>query len=146
MAGRRRHIGDLPGEIQDLFAELWHVPRYAGQRRGFRPQCDCFRTEDPPTLHVVVELPGVDPSSVQLVAAGSSLVVSGTRERPQATGARYHQMEIEYGAFHRRIDLAERIDTTRASASYDGGMLRVELPLAAASQRGEPVPIDVRRR
>jgi len=145
MAGRR-HIGDLPGEIQDLFVELWHVPRYAGQRRGFRPQCDCYRTDDPPTIHVVIELPGVDPSSVQVVAAGRSLVVSGTRERPQAAGARYHQMEIEYGAFQRRIDLAEGVDTSRATASYDAGMLRIELPLAAASQRGQRVPIEVQRR
>ncbi|HXH96483.1 MAG TPA: Hsp20/alpha crystallin family protein [Gaiellaceae bacterium] len=145
MAGRRRHIGDLPGEIQDLFAELWHVPRYAAQRHGFRPQCDVYRTEDPPALHVVVELPGVDPSSVQLVAVGSSLVVSGTRERPQATGARYHQMEIEYGAFQRQIDLSEIVDTSRARASYDAGMLRIELPLAAASQPGQRVSIEVHR-
>ncbi|HVS85184.1 MAG TPA: Hsp20/alpha crystallin family protein [Gaiellaceae bacterium] len=131
MTGRRRHIGDLQGEIQELFAELWQVTSFSGLRHGFRPQCDCYRTDDPPTLHVVVELPGVDPDSVELVADAAALVVSGTRTRPRAPGARYHQMEIEYGRFERRIELGVDVDAQRAAMSYDDGMLRIELPLEA---------------
>ncbi len=147
MAERRRHIGDLQGEIQELFVELWHVPRYSRRlQQGFRPQCDCYRTDDPPTLHVIIELPGVDPATVQVVSSGRVLVVAGTRERPHAAGARYHQMEIEYGPFERRIDLPDEVDTERAAAAYDAGMLRIELPLAAAPPRQQRVPIEVRRR
>ena len=146
MAGRRRHIGDLQGEIQELFEDLWQVPRFSGIRHGFRPQVDCYRTEDPPTLHVVLELPGVDPDSVQVVATGRTLVVAGDRERPQPEGARYQQIEIEYGPFERRIELGDAIDTSRASATYDAGMLRIDLPLAQQPPRRAHVPIDVRRR
>ena len=146
MAGRR-HMGDLQGEIQELFAELWQVPRYTGLRSGFRPQFDCYRTDEPPTLHVVVELAGVDPASLHLAAVDGSLVLAGTRERPQPAGARYHQMEIEYGPFQRRIDLAEDVDTDGAAATYEGGMLRIELPLATRRRTpGERVPIEVERR
>ena len=129
MAGRGRHLGDLQGEIQDLFADLWEVPRFSGLRRGFRPQCDCYRTDDPPALHLVLELPGVDPAAVEVVADGSALVISGTRARPATPGARYHQMEIEYGSFERRLELGKPVDADAASASYDQGMLRIELPL-----------------
>ena len=146
MAGRRRHVGDLQGEIQELFAELWQVPRYSGLRHGFRPQCDCYRTDDPPALHVVVELPGVDPASVQVVATDRALLVGGTRDRPQVEGVRYHQVEIDYGPFQRRIDLSEDVDTSAATATYEAGMLRIELPLAQRPQRGERVPIEVERR
>ena len=31
----------LRGEIEELFDELWRVPRFSGLRRGFRPQVDC---------------------------------------------------------------------------------------------------------
>ncbi len=144
MAERRRHIGDLRGEIQELFAELWQVPRYAGMPYGFRPQADCYRTDDPPMLHVVLELPGVDPDAIEIVAAGRTLLVSGTRDRPPAPGARYHQMEIDYGPFQRRIELAEEVDTTHADAHYDAGMLRIELPLAGAPPP-ERVSIEVHR-
>ena len=146
MAGRRRHVGDLQGEIQELFAELWQVPRFSGMRHSFRPQCDCYRTDDPPALHVVVELPGVDPASVEVVATERALVVSGVRERPQPAGAHWHQVEIEYGPFQRRIDLAEEVDAAGARASYEHGMLRVELPAAAPAQPGERVAIEVERR
>jgi HSP20 family protein len=126
----RRHLGDLQGEIQELFADLWEVPRFAGQRRGFRPQCDCYRTDDPPALHLLLELPGVDPAAVRIAAAGTALVVSGVRKRPHPPGARYHQVEIEYGPFERRIELTEDVDADAASTTYEAGMLRLEVPLA----------------
>jgi HSP20 family protein len=126
----RRHLGDLQGEIQELFADLWEVPRFAGQHRGFRPQCDCYRTEDPPALHLLFELPGVDPDAVRVAASGTTLVVSGVRERPHPHGARYHQVEIEYGPFERRIELTEDVDADAASTTYEAGMLRLEVPLS----------------
>ena len=125
----RRHLGDLQGEIQELFADLWEVPRFAGQRRGFRPQCDCYRTDDPPAVHVLLELPGVDPAAVRVEASGTALVVSGVRERPHPPGARYHQVEIAYGSFERRIELTEDVDADAASVTYEAGMLRLEVPL-----------------
>lgn len=93
------------------------------------PQCDCYRTTDPPALHITIELPGVDLDAVRIVAADTTLVVSGVRERPHPAGARYQQVEIEYGPFERRIELAEDVDADAATATYEAGMLRLEVPL-----------------
>jgi HSP20 family protein len=109
--------------------ELWEVARFSGPRRGFQPQCDCYRTDDPPALHLLFELPGVDPSCVQIVSSGTGLVVSGVRERPHPAVARYLQVEVEYGPFERRIELAENVDADSVSATYEAGMLRLEVPL-----------------
>jgi HSP20 family protein len=109
--------------------ELWEVSRFSHQRRGFQPQCDCYRTDDPPALHLLLELPGVDPAAVRIVASGTELVVSGVRERPHPGAAHYRQVEIEYGAFERRIELAEDVDVDAVSAEYEAGMLRLEVPL-----------------
>ena len=111
--------------------ELWEVARFSGGRRGFQPQCDCYRTDDPPTIHVVLELPGVDPDAVRIVALGTTLVVSGVRERPHPAAARYHQVEIEYGPFERRIELTEDVGADETTATYEAGMLRLEVPLGA---------------
>jgi HSP20 family protein len=145
MTGRKRDLDDLQGEIQELFADLWQVPGFAGLRRGFRPQCDCFRTDDPPELHVVVELPGVDPESVEVSAAGRLLVIGGARERPKVPGARYQAMEIEYGVFERRVELGEDVDSTKATATYERGMLKVLLPIARRETEQAPTPIEVKR-
>jgi HSP20 family protein len=125
----RRHLGDLQGEIQELFSDLWEVPRFAGQRRGFQPQCDCYLTDDPPALHLVLELPGVDPDAVRVAFSDAALVVSGVRERPHPAGAHYHQVEIQYGPFERRIELGEDVDADEATVAYEAGMLRLEVPL-----------------
>lgn len=139
---RRNDIDRLHDEMQELIDELWHVPRFAGGRRGFRPQADCIRSEDPPALHVVVELPGVEPADLQVVAADRVLVVAGVRRRPPLRG-RYQQMEVEYGPFQRRIQLDEPVDTAAATARYEHGMLTVVLPIAAVPPKVERVTITI---
>jgi HSP20 family molecular chaperone IbpA len=129
VTGKRQDADALRGEITELFADLWQVPRFSGLRRGFRPQCDCFRTDDPPALHIVVELAGVQPDSVSVDAAEQGLLVSGTRVRPRLPGARYNLMEIEYGPFQRRLDLGEDVDTASATTTYENGVLTIVLPL-----------------
>jgi HSP20 family protein len=145
MTGRKRDIDDLAGEIQELFADMWQVPRFsAGLRQGYRPQADCYRTDDPEALNVVVELPGVDPATVEVVVAGRSLTISGQRTRPKVEGAHYLAMEIEYGAFKRTVELGTEIDPTNVTATYDKGMLSVVLPLAPRNPEG-PFSIEVKR-
>jgi len=135
----------LQGEIQELFADLWQVPRFSGLRSGFRPQVDCYRTADPAELVVVVELPGVDPDDVQAVIADGTLTVAGNRSRPKCEGLVYQQMELEYGPFQRRIPLPDGVDVASARATYDRGMLRIVLPIAQRPAPGERVAIEVTR-
>lgn len=143
---RRRDVDRLQREIEELFSDLWQVPRFAGVRRRFRPAVDCFRTDDPPGLTVVVELPGVDPGAVEIVATPRALVVTGERRRPPVEGRRYQQMEIESGPFERQIALDEDVDTSRATATYEHGLLTVVLPAAARRRADERVAIAVETR
>lgn len=131
----------LQGEIQELFDELWQVPRFAGLRHGFRPQADCVRLDDPPELRVVVELPGVEPDDIQIYADDRTVLVTGERRRV-CTG-RYHQMEIDYGPFQRRIVLAERVDPSEARAEYRNGLLTIALPVAQREPAQERIVIQI---
>jgi HSP20 family protein len=125
----RRDVDKLQEEIEELFADLWQVPRFSGLRHGFRPNVDCFHTDDPHALTVVVELPGVDAQSVRVIGGERLLVIAGERRRPQLPGRVYQQMEIEYGPFQRQVRLAEDVDPERASARFDRGVLTIELPV-----------------
>ena len=142
----RRDVDKLQEEIEELFADLWQVPRFSGLRHGFRPNVDCFHTEDPHALTVVVELPGVDPQSVRVIAGERVLVIAGERTRPKLPGRVYQQMEIEYGPFEREIVLNDDVDTAAARASYTRGLLTIVLPLAKRTPRGVKVPIEVKTR
>jgi HSP20 family molecular chaperone IbpA len=137
---RRRDIDRLQGEIEELFADLWTVPSYSGIRAGLRPQVDCFRTDDPPALTVVVELAGIDPDTLRIVIGERRLSVAGERPRPGGGSRRYEQMEIEYGPFERRVQLTEAVAAGEATAAYENGMLTISLPLAPPEPEPEPVP------
>jgi len=148
----RRDVDRLQEEIEELFADLWQVPRFVGARHGFRPNVDCFHTADPHELTVVVELPGVDPATVQVVAAERLLVVgervlaiAGERPRPKVDGGgvSYQQMEIEYGPFKRQVRLPEKVDPKRAHARYEHGVVTITLPVTDRPAPRGRVSIEV---
>jgi HSP20 family protein len=141
---KRRDLEHAAEEIEQLFADLWQVfPFSRGLRRSYRPQVDVYRSEDPPALTIVIELPGVDPAEVRLVAAPQALLIAGERRRPRDCG-HYQQMEIDYGPFQRQVTLDEDIDPEDASATYERGILTVKLPIAPKPAPRESVPIKVR--
>jgi HSP20 family protein len=141
----RRDADKLKDEIEELFADLWQVPRFSGLRHGPRPNLDCFHTDDPHSLTVVVELPGVDPQSVRVAAGERVLVIAGERKRPHVPGRVYQQMEIEYGPFQRQVRLAENVDPGRSSATFENGVLTIQLPVADQAPTGGHVTIEVWR-
>jgi HSP20 family protein len=141
----KRDVDKLHEEIEELVADLWQVPRFAGTRRGFRPNLDCYRTEDPHELTVVAELPGVDPDTVKVVANDNTLLIQGERQRPKVDGRVYQQMEIEYGSFQRQIRLTEDVDPGRAHARYERGILTIALPIVQKAPPTGRVSIDVER-
>jgi HSP20 family protein len=143
MQKRRREFEDAAEEIEQLFADLWQVfPFSRGMRRGYRPEVDVYRTDDPASLTVIVELPGVDPAGVKIVASQRALLVEGERKRPKESG-HYQQMEVEYGPFQRQVTLAEDIDPDQATASYERGLLIVRLPIAPRPAPRQSISIVV---
>jgi HSP20 family protein len=138
-----RDFDKLHDEIEELFADLWQVPRFSGTRRGFRPNVDSYHTLDPHELTVVVELPGVDPASVQVVAGERVLLIAGERARPKVAGHVYHQMEIEYGPFQRQVRLPEDVDPDAARAHFENGVLTVSLPVSTKAATHDHIVIKV---
>jgi HSP20 family protein len=139
---RRRGLKD---EIDELFAELWQVSRLGGARRGFRPHVDSFRSEDPRSFTVVVEIAGIDPDQVNVTAVDGALLITGVRRRQACEGRVYQQIEIEYGPFERLVQLPDDADLSQAEAAYDRGLLTIEIPIAEKAPRAQRVPIEIRR-
>ena len=131
-----REMDELFG---DPFAERARSPR---AQAAFTPRIDVYlcRGSDGPTAIVKAELAGVDVDSVSLEVAGRELVISGERPVQETEGRVYQQVEIEAGPFRRVVELGADVVAERARASYEDGMLKVELPLAGQITRR--VPID----
>src|SRR5207237_9667949 len=116
MARKKDQLDRLQSEVQELIDELWQVPRFSGLRRGFRPQVDVIRTDDPPEYRVVVELAGVDSETLRILADDQALVVAGSRS--PAWRGRFFHLEIEHGPFQRPVQFAEQVHPAKARAEY----------------------------
>lgn len=135
---------DKLNELEELIADLWDVPRFVGLRRGFRPQLDCYSTESPAEVTVIMEIPGIEPSRLNIVADGRRLRISGERERPRRDGQTYFRSEIAYGPFERELELGANVDVDAAAATYERGLLTIRMPIAPQPSIAR-VTIDVRR-
>jgi HSP20 family protein len=91
---------------------------------------------------VKAELAGIDIESVSLEVSGRELVISGDRALQETEGRVYQQVEIEAGPFRRVVELGTDVVAERARASYEDGILRVELPLAGQVTRQVPIETD----
>src|SRR4051812_4757385 len=115
--------------------------RLVRQPAGFRPRVDVYYEGqgDEPKAVVEAELAGVDIDSVSLEVAGRELVITGERQLRETGGRLYQQVEIEVGPFRRVVELGTDVVADRAKASYEDGVLRVELPLAGQVTRRVPI-------
>jgi HSP20 family protein len=128
-------------EIDELFGDVFE--RSTGLRgRGFSPSVDVYYTDDPPRAVVKAELAGVDIEDVSLEIRGRQLLIAGERRPAEATGRLYQQIEIEHGPFRRLVELGADVVAQEAKASYEDGVLEVEVPLAPREQSVRRVPIE----
>lgn len=140
---RRRDMERLQSEVEELFADLWQLPHFISGRGGFRPPVDCFVSPTRRQLVVVVDIAGVDPDRLTATVHDGELFVTGERRREREQGRVYQLMEIEDGAFERRIPLPAGIDVKAGEARYDLGQLTVTFPLAERRARSGKVLIRV---
>jgi HSP20 family protein len=128
-------------EIDELFGDVFE--RSTGLRgRGFSPSVDVYYTDDPPRAVVKADLAGVDVEDVALEIRGRQLLIAGERRPVQAAGRLYQQIEIEHGPFRRMVELGADVVAEEAKASYQDGVLEVEVPLARREETARRVPIE----
>jgi HSP20 family protein len=130
-----REMDELLG---DPFAES--RVRAARSAPAFAPRVDVYYCGEPPKAIVKVELAGVDIDTISLEVSGRELVITGERPVAETEGRVYQQVEIEAGPFRRVVELGTGVVAESARASYEDGILRVELPLSG--QVTTRVPID----
>jgi HSP20 family protein len=129
-------------EMDELFGDVFGSAGLASRRTGFSPAVDVFYADDPPRAIVHAELAGIDAGDLGLEIQGRALTLTGHRREADAEGRVYQQLEIEHGPFRRTIELGAEVVADDARATYQDGILRVELPLADPQSRTRSVPIE----
>jgi HSP20 family protein len=84
-----------------------------------------------------VELPGVDPSQVEINFEQNVLTIRGLKPSSfDASNGEYRVYTAERvsGEFERAVRLPDFVDSERIEASYSNGLLRITVPKAQAAQ------------
>jgi HSP20 family protein len=95
-------------------------------------------------IEIVMDLPGVDPGSVQVGFARNTLVIAG-RKTPSVCEHReaaFHLAERTFGRFVRAVRVSGAFDAGAARATLRNGELHVALP-SIDERRGREIRIPV---
>jgi HSP20 family protein len=105
---------------------------------AWSPPVDVYET--PEDILVVVEVPGVEPASIDLAATGNVLTMKGVKAAGELPEPQVHVRERLFGAFHRQITLPNEVDFDKAEAAINQGVLTVRLPKRTAA-RTRTIPV-----
>ena len=98
--------------------------------------------EDPESLVLEANLPGIDPETVEVTTLGDTLTLRGERPAEEHDDARRtHRRERWNGRFARSVTLPGGFESENVSASYTNGVLRVHLP---RREKAAPKKIEIR--
>jgi len=125
-------------DLDRLTQQVWGTPGTLA-RPTVMPM-DAWRDGD--TFHVEFDLPGVSPDSIDLDVERNVVTVKAERP-PRDEGGEPLAAERPRGVFSRQLVLGDNLDTEHISASYQTGVLSLEIPVAEkAKPRKIPVAAD----
>jgi HSP20 family protein len=101
---------------------------------------DAYRHGDTVVVHF--DLPGVDPSSIDLEYERQALTVTAERSWRPVEGDQLLAAERVHGRFQRQLLLGDGLDAERMHATYEHGVLTVTIPVAEKA-KPRKVQIDV---
>lgn len=118
-------------------------PPMALSQKGLIPPIDMYDNQD--AIVVETTLPGADPKKVSVEIDNGVLTIKGSSERKtEVDDKNYYRKEIRAGQVYRQIALPAHIDEGKAEASFENGILRVEIPKIPEA-KPKTVKIDVKK-
>jgi HSP20 family protein len=93
---------------------------------------DAYRRGD--TVLVHFDLPGVDPSSIDIRVEQNALTVRAERVFDEREGDEVIVRERQEGTFSRQMFLGQHLDLERIRATYDDGVLTLSISIAETAK------------
>ncbi len=121
-------LDQLRREMDFALGRFGGPSTYSAAGRGIYPAVNLHETED--SYVVSAEVPGVDPSDIDVSLEGTTLTLTGQRkiEYPTQDGSSLHRRERQSGSFRRAVQLPAEIEVDKVEAAYRNGVLMVRLP------------------
>jgi HSP20 family protein len=106
---------------------------------AFVPAVDVY--EDEKKVVLKLEVPGIEEKDLDVSVEKNTLTVKGERKfSSEEKEENFHRIERRYGSFFRSFTLPSTVDTEQVRASYNAGVLKLEL---AKKPEAQPKQIKI---
>jgi len=131
----------LRSAMDRIFDEPFFRPVLGSTEEGYAMPMDIRTTAE--SLVIEAALPGVRPEDVEISILGDTLTLTATSRAESTTErAGVHLREIRRGRFSRTVALPSGLRTDAARATFEHGVLRLELPKAEQA-KPQRIPVTV---
>ena len=129
-----RDAVSLRDAMNALFQESFVRPGNAPAQSAYATlPLDVSETEH--DFVIKAALPGVKPDDVQITVHGDILTIRGESQAEEdKKGEHWHLRERRFGTFQRSVSLATAVNSDKAEAHYDLGVLTLTLPKAESAK------------
>jgi HSP20 family protein len=134
-----REVVALQNRVNSLFRDMNEGDDPVAAA-SFVPAVDIY--EDAQKVMLKLEVPGIDQKDLDVRVENHTLTVKGERKlEKEEKEENFHRIERRYGSFYRAFTLPSTVDTESVSASYNAGVLKLELKKKPEAQ---PKQIEVK--
>jgi HSP20 family protein len=127
-----REVASLQDRVNSLFQD------FAGDNQtvtaaAFAPAVDVYENGEKVVLKL--DVPGIKEEDLDIRVENQTLSVRGERKfEAEEKEENFHRIERRYGSFFRSFSLPTTVDTENVNASYNAGVLKLELKKKASAQ------------
>jgi len=120
-----REVVALQNRVNSLFREM-NDGDSPLTTASFVPAVDIY--EDSKKVVLKLEVPGMEEKDLDVRVENNTLTVKGERKfEKEEKEENFHRIERRYGSFYRAFTLPSTVDTEHIGASYNAGILKLEL-------------------
>jgi HSP20 family protein len=122
-------LEEIGRNFENIFGRSFLPKNWMRSPEGmdWSPSIDIEEKED--KFAMKVELPGVKEEDISISIAGDTITIEGEKHSESETKKKgYYYSEASYGSFSRSITMPSSANTEKIEASYDKGVLEVNIP------------------
>ncbi len=108
-----------------LFGSL--MPRLKVETEVISPAVDIYEEGD--ELILKAELPGINKEDIEVKVTDDYITISGEKKKEEKVEKKdYYRYERSYGSFSRTFRLPLEVQTDKAKAKFENGVLEIRIP------------------
>jgi HSP20 family protein len=138
----RLWVDEFLREPFPLLAPSWWRRLRSPDWKEITPSVDIFDESD--DVVIKAELPGMKREDIDTRITGNIVTISGEKKYDEEVEKKhYYRVERSYGSFTRSFHLPIELQTDKATAKFENGILEIRIPKTEeAKKKGKKIPIE----